>query len=118
VTAKTVLVVDDERYIVDLLADLLEEEGYTVRRAYDGAAAWREITRETPDLVLTDVMMPGLDGLSLASRLIETYSQVPVILMSAAVTPRNPGITFIAKPFDIDRMLTTISQMLTESHTA
>jgi len=38
--------------------------------------------------------------------------------MSAAVTPRNPGITFIAKPFDIDRMLTTISQMLTESHTA
>ena len=108
----TILVVDDERYIVDLLADLLEEEGYTVRRAYDGLAALADIEKAKPDLVVADVMMPRLDGLSLASTLQERGTSIPIILMSAAVTPRNAGMMFIAKPFDIEVMLDSIKQIV------
>jgi len=105
----TVLVVDDEQYIVDLLAELLEEEGYAVRRAYDGVAALESITIEPPDLVLSDVMMPRMDGLALVARLRERGFSIPIILMSAAVTPRTQDTTFVAKPFDIDHILGVIA---------
>lgn len=108
----TVLVVDDEHYIVDLLADLLEEEGYRVDRAYDGVDALEAIARSAPDVVVADVMMPRLDGLSFVGRLRERGDPIPVVLMSAAVTPRNPGVTFVAKPFDIDHMLSVIADIL------
>jgi DNA-binding response OmpR family regulator len=107
-----VLVVDDEHYIVDLLADLLEEEGYRVDRAYDGIDALEAIERRAPDVVVADVMMPRLDGLSFVSRLRERGDPIPVVLMSAAVTPRNPGVAFVAKPFDIDHMLSVIAEIL------
>jgi len=110
---EVVLVVDDEHYIVDLLADLLEEEGYQVRRAYDGLAALTEIEREVPDLVIADIMMPRLDGLQLVARLRQQHAGIPVILMSAAVaSPRQPGTVFVAKPFDIDDILAIVSRVV------
>lgn len=105
----TVLIVDDEQYIVDLLAELLEEEGYAVRRAYDGLAALESVTSNPPDLILSDVMMPKMDGLALVNRLRERGFSIPVVLMSAAVTPRTHDTTFIPKPFDIDHMLGVIA---------
>lgn len=111
-TVPTVLVVDDERYIVDLLTELLEEEGYRVERAYDGEAALAIAERNAPDLVLADVMMPKMDGLSLAAKLHERLGSIPIILMSAAVRPRNPGIAFIEKPFDIDEILDIVDQLI------
>lgn len=111
--ATTVLIVDDEHYIVDLLADLLEEEGYEVRRAYDGLMALEAVERNMPDLIIADVMMPRLDGISLISRVHEQNPKLPVILMSAAtVDPGRPGIRFIAKPFDIDYVLNTVAQAI------
>ena len=108
-----VLVVDDEHYIVDLLADLLEEEGYRVRRAYDGIAALAEIEREVPSLVIADIMMPRLDGIALAARVRERYAGLPIILMSAAMAnPRQPGTAFVAKPFDIDDILDVVARTL------
>lgn len=107
-----ILVVDDEGPIVSLLTEVLEDEGYMVRFAIDGRAALDEIDRQTPDLVVADVMMPRLDGLSLASQLQRRMPPLPVILMSAAVTPRSQGISFIAKPFDIDYLLDMISRIL------
>jgi DNA-binding response OmpR family regulator len=111
----TVLVVDDERYIVDLLADLLEEEGYDVERAYDGIGALEVIDHQTPDLVLADVMMPRLDGLALVRTMRERGLAVPIILMSAAVTPRYSDVTFLPKPFDIDHVLNLIANALPEA---
>ncbi len=111
---RTVLVVDDERYIVDLLADLLGEEGYGVRRAYDGAAALEIIERDAPDLILADVMMPHVDGLALVSQLRDRGLKTPIILMSAAVTPRYADVTFLPKPFDIDHVLEVIARELTD----
>jgi len=107
-----VLVVDDERYIVDLLSDLLEDEGYRVDRAYDGVAALEQISRHQPDLVVADVMMPRLDGLSLADEINARGLAIPIILMSAAVTPRTDHVAFIPKPFDIDAMLGLIERLL------
>jgi DNA-binding response OmpR family regulator len=103
-----VLVADDERNIVDFLTDLLEDEGYEVIQAFDGEMALAEIDRTSPDLVIADVMMPRLDGLSLLRKLEERGKDIPVILMSAAVTPRSTSATFVPKPFDIDTMLSVI----------
>ena len=109
-----VLVVDDERYIVDLLSDLLEDEGYQVDRAYDGVAALEQIGRHQPDLVVADVMMPRLDGLSLADEINARGLGIPIILMSAAVTPRTDHVAFIPKPFDIEAMLGLIERLLSD----
>ncbi|MGH2533159.1 MAG: response regulator [Thermomicrobiales bacterium] len=106
---RTVLVVDDERFIVDLLAEVLAEEGYAVRRAYDGEAALRDIDHAPPDLVLSDVAMPRVNGLELARRVQDRG--IPVILMSAAVSdPRTPGVGFITKPFDLDQILEMVAE--------
>lgn len=106
------LVVDDEHNIVDLLTDLLEGElGLRVLRAYDGLTALETFEQTRPDLVIADIMMPRLDGLSLAKRLREQYA-AKIILMSAAVTPRTSEFAYIAKPFDINELLDLVSDML------
>src|SRR5699024_115374 len=106
------LIVDDERHIVDLLEDLFRDEGYHVRRAYDGLAALASLDRGMPDLVIADVMMPRLDGLSLYNRIRERSDDLPVILMSAAVTPRAIDATFVPKPFDIETLLDLVEEKL------
>ncbi len=101
----TALVVDDEFYIVDLLADILADEGFRVLRAYDGLGALA-IAEETPvDLVVADVMMPKMDGIALALKLRQRYATMRIVLMSAAVTQVPAGFEFIAKPFDINELL-------------
>ncbi len=109
---QTILVVDDERFIVSLLTEILEEEGYLVRIANDGEAALRMIDLARPDLVVADIMMPRLDGLTLAARIRTSTRPIPVILMSAAVTPRSNGVSFIPKPFDIDDLLVAVGRIL------
>lgn len=103
-----VVVADDERNIVDFLTDLLQDEGYQVIQAFDGAMVLDVMTHTTPDLVIADVMMPRLDGLSLLRELEKRGADVPVILMSAAVTPRSTTATFLPKPFDIETMLSLV----------
>lgn len=109
---QTILVVDDERFIVSLLTEILEEEGYLVRIANDGEAALQEIAAARPDLVVADIMMPRLDGLTLAATIRSWQQPIPVILMSAAVTPRSQGVSFIPKPFDIDDLLIAVGNIL------
>jgi CheY-like chemotaxis protein len=109
------LVVDDEHNIVELLTDLLEGElGLQVLRAYDGLAALEAFERLRPDLVIADIMMPRLDGLTLARRLRDRFAARKIILMSAAVTPRTTEFAYIAKPFDISQMIELVSDMLHE----
>lgn len=107
-----VLVVDDEWRIVDLLADLLEDEGYEVIRAYDGAGALESLAESEPDLVIADVMMPRLDGLALTAEIRRRGMTMPVILMSAVVRPRANNVIFVPKPFDIDAVLALIEHTL------
>ncbi len=108
---KTILVVDDEQAIVFMIAELLEDEGYAVRPFFDSRMALDSVDREVPDLVVSDVMMPGIDGIAIAVAL--RRRGIPVILMSAVVGHRTvPGVPFIPKPFDLDCFLDVVTHAL------
>lgn len=110
--APLVLVVDDERHIVALLTELLEDEGYHVMSAYDGVDALELVRAHAPDLVLADIMMPRMDGLALLNSLHESNAVLPVVLMSAAVTPLTHEVPYISKPFDLEELLNVLAHEL------
>ncbi|HEV2529566.1 MAG TPA: response regulator [Thermomicrobiales bacterium] len=115
-----ILVVDDEPTICEFIQEFLEDEGYWPVCAHNGAEALQHIHRTRPDLVLMDIMMPGLDGREVVRQLQEhpTYSAIPVILMSAAVRwdeAVDGPIQFISKPFDLERLLRMINQTISHS---
>lgn len=100
-----ILVVDDDREIVAAITKNLEAEGYVVFQAYDGLQALELMTRETIHLVLLDIMMPNLDGLS-ATMKIREKKNIPIILLSAKSEDSDKvlGLTmgaddYITKPF-------------------
>ncbi|MBW3633022.1 MAG: response regulator [Chloroflexi bacterium] len=110
VTPPTVLVVDDEPAIREVVACMLEDEGYAVRQATDGLEALQEMEAEEIDLVLSDVKMPGLDGAGLVQGLRRRRLAVPVVLMSAVSTGVDlPGVPFLPKPFESERLLSTVA---------
>lgn len=77
-----ILVVDDEKPIVDILQFNLEREGYQVMTAFDGEEALLKAEKENPDLILLDIMLPKIDGFQVC-RKIRTFSQVPIIMLTA-----------------------------------
>ena len=100
-----VLVVDDDRQIVRAIALLLEKEGYQVCRAYDGMEALRILAEQPVRLIIMDVMMPRLDGLS-AMMKIRERKNLPIIILSAKTedTDKVLGLSmgaddYVAKPF-------------------
>jgi CheY-like chemotaxis protein len=113
----TVLVVDDDPAIVDVLGELLADEGFAVHTARDGQQALARALESPPDLILTDLMMPYLDGRELLTRLREhpRTVHVPVLLMSAAGQRRDADEfdAFVAKPFDIDELIAELRRRLT-----
>jgi CheY-like chemotaxis protein len=115
---KTILVVDDEASLRQILTDYLVEEGYTVLSAGDGLGALEQLNTGTPNLVITDFMMPRLDGLDLihGMRARPHLQAVPVILASAAaVSPiltELGRVTFLRKPYDLDILGTIIGDAL------
>ena len=113
-----ILVVDDEVNIVDLVVDLLQDEGYTVHSALNGAEALRLIAEQRPALILMDMYMPQMTGLTLLEHLHDQgIFDIPVILMTAS--PRvaqefsaNVTVDYLAKPFDIEELLSCVSRYL------
>lgn len=108
----TILVIDDEPAILALVQDILEDEGYTVLVAADGEHGLIHAQRTPPHLVLTDLMLPGLDGYTLCRtlRAEARTAQIPVIAMSAAYRPQA-GVAFdaiLVKPFEIVTLLNLI----------
>lgn len=119
----TVLVVDDEPVLRAIVRDVLVEAGYTVVEAADGRAMLELVKRNRPDLVLMDVMMPGLDGREAyrALRGRADLRSVPVVMMSAAVHPNglDPTIAaFLPKPFALDQLLATVVRFIGHPTTA
>lgn len=115
----TVLVIDDEDYVADMLASALEIEGYTVHLAYNGRDGLALAQTLRIDLVIIDIMMPYMNGITLIAELrkLDHTLDVPIILISAGARPRQqlPGITFLPKPFDLDHMLELIATTLESS---
>lgn len=105
-----VLIVDDDEGIRSSLRWALEDEGFVVREAGDGITAIEEVRREPPDVVVLDLMLPGMDGFECCRRL-RTYSDVPVVVISArgrtddVVAGLEAGADdYIRKPFDVPEL--------------
>ncbi len=108
-----VLVVDDERPIVDLLCMLLEDEGFDVTGETAGQDALEMLHCEHPDVIITDVMMPGMTGYELARAAKEIDPDVRVVIMSAVTEP--PGhlrYPFLSKPFDLSEVVDVVDAQL------
>ncbi len=111
----TVLVVDDEPAIGDLLEEVLDSVGYRVVRAANGRSALAVARREHPVLVLTDRMMPEVDGVEFVRRLRSSpiTRHIPVVLMSSTRPDRETmgDIPFLAKPFELDDLIRTVEDL-------
>jgi DNA-binding response OmpR family regulator len=114
----TVLVVDDEPVVRDVVARYLERDGYETLEAADGEAAKRILERETPALVVLDVMLPGIDGLELCRWIRET-SDTPVVLLTALGEEheRIAGLElgaddYVTKPFSPRELAIRVSNIL------
>ena len=113
----TILVVDDDVYIGDLLETVLTGAGYGVLRAYSGTEALMVLREHRPDLVLLDLMLPGLSGEEVLARIRE----IPVIALSAKVGVQDKvdvllggAADYMTKPFDIPELLARIAVRLRE----
>jgi CheY-like chemotaxis protein len=110
---RTILVVDDDPRIREILTEVLSAEGYGVCQAGDGVMALQVLATTAPDLVLSDMRMPRLDGIGLAGRLTRREPPIPIILMSGSGSATaSDAVPFIAKPFGVAELLTTISTVL------
>lgn len=112
---QTILVVDDEHDITEVLAEVFDQEGYRVQRADNGRQVLDTIERDPPDVIITDVMMPVIDGVTLTRHLRDRGDQTPVVLMSAAFRDLAlPGVRFVPKPFNLDHILRTVASAMVE----
>jgi len=116
------LVVDDEPNIRDLLAESLRFAGFEVVTASDGLEAVAAATRERPDLVVLDVMMPGIDGFEVVRRLRAEGTRVPVLFLTArddkadAITGLTVGgDDYVTKPFSLGEVVARIRALLRRS---
>jgi len=106
--AKTVLIVDDEKKIVDILSFNLKKEGFEITEAYDGKAALEQYAKKRPDLILLDVMLPLLDGFEVCKRIRRNDRKTPIIMLTAREeeTDKVLGLDlgaddYITKPFSV-----------------
>jgi DNA-binding response OmpR family regulator len=116
-----ILVVDDEPLYVRLLKVNLEQEGYQITSASDGVVALEAITHDMPDLIILDVVMPKLDGITVMQRL-RQFSNVPVILLTALgeeqdrVNGLNIGADdYVVKPFSATELVARVKAVLRRS---
>jgi DNA-binding response OmpR family regulator len=115
---KNVLIVDDNRDILDLLQIILEMEGYRVSCLDDGSCLTDAILSDVPNLILLDIMLGPLDGRDLCEALNRNpqTSQIPIIMISASHENLTSGgkvcrpDAFISKPFDIDYLTATVAR--------
>ena len=115
-TKGKILLVDDEPSILKILSIKLRVSGYQIITALNGNEALKLIKSEKPDLVLLDVIMPGMDGFEVLQKL-RVFSKLPVIIVSARPEYSKQAINlganaFISKPFDIDELLKKIEYLL------
>jgi phosphate regulon transcriptional regulator PhoB len=121
---KKVLVVDDEKDIVELISYNLEGEGYSILKAYDGRRALDSIRQDKPDLVILDLMMPEVSGMEVCRRIrgIPETAGLPIIMLTAKSEPidRILGLEigaddYITKPFHVQELIARVRAVLRRS---
>jgi two-component system response regulator PilR (NtrC family) len=118
----SILVVDDELSMREFLKILLEKEGYDVTTAAEASSALELFDNQEFDLILSDIKMPGIGGLSLLEKIKETDSSVPVIMITAYASPENAvfamksgAFDYITKPFKVDEIIKIIKSAISAS---
>jgi len=121
-TAIRAVVVDDEDSLTDLLSMALRYEGWEVRLASDGQQALTTIREFRPDVIVLDIMMPGLDGLSVLTRLRADGIQTPILFLTAkdSLEDRIAGLTvggddYVTKPFSLEELVARLRALLRRS---
>lgn len=122
---KKILIVDDEKDIVETLKFLLESEGLNCITAYDGEEALNKAKTENPDLVILDVMLPKINGYKVC-RLLKfdiKYKKIPILMVTARSQDEDKVIgeetgadEYITKPFDIEELVATVKKYLNSSN--
>lgn len=115
-----ILIVDDEAYIRALVSAILEQAGYIPVAASDGHEALRKLEQQGPfDLIVSDIMMQGMDGITLLDRVRGNFPQVPTILVTgvndvavAMAAIRKGAYDYILKPFERDQLLSTVGRAI------
>lgn len=109
---RTIAIVDDDIHIGDMLSEVLKREGYAVLRAYSGTEALYLLSQNKPDLVLLDLMLPGLSG----EEVLPHIENTPVIVLSAKVDVQDKvnllqggAVDYITKPFDINELIARVA---------
>jgi DNA-binding response OmpR family regulator len=117
--AQRILIVEDQADVAELIEVVLKGEGYTVAVAPDGAQGLMLARDWNPDLILMDVMLPGVDGGALIARLRDEAgtSDIPIVAMSASSTLRErteelEADALLSKPFDVDALLVQVQFLL------
>ena len=115
-TKKKVLVVDDERAILTVLSIKLRISGYDVVTASNGEQALGLVESTCPDIMLLDVIMPGMDGFEVLEK-VRATSRLPIIVFSARPENAQKALSlganyFLAKPMDVDEMVRRIGRLL------
>lgn len=117
-TRKRVLVVDNEATIREMLALILDAEGYDVDQAIDGGEALTAIARRRPDVILLDMKMPGVDGYEFAQRYDRSaLPQVPIVVITAAQSAQQAAADvhacgYLGKPFGVDELVERVSECI------
>ncbi len=118
--APLILIVDDNQDLAENLAEILDDRGYRVQVALDGSQALAWLATETFSLVISDLRMPGLDGVQVLERIRVHWPSLPVILMTAyapddllarAADGGSEADAFFAKPLDLDRLLASVATL-------
>jgi DNA-binding NtrC family response regulator len=119
----SILVVDDELLIRDLLYDFFLGQGWQVSIAENGEKALEILRTKEIDLVLADIKMPQMDGLTLTSEVKESFPDIPVVLMtgypsveSAVAALRNKAADYVTKPFNINQLFKLIDAKVKEKN--
>jgi phosphate regulon transcriptional regulator PhoB len=123
-TIKKILVADDEKDIVELIAYNLEQEGFAVCKAFDGRKAWETVNAEKPDLVILDLMMPAMPGMEVC-RMIRRQAEtaaIPIIMLTAKSDPVDKILgleigadDYITKPFHVRELIARVRAVLRRS---
>ena len=114
---RKVLLVEDDPVSRAMLSRLMQQEGWVVIEAENGRVALERMARERPDVILLDLMMPGMDGWEFRAAQLKkaALASIPVVVVKAANVashgmPTLPDVEILRKPFDLDRLLTVIER--------
>ena len=113
-----ILIVEDEKMLAEILSDTLSDRNFEVHLAYDGIQALESIKKETFDVIVSDIMMPNLDGYTLAKRLRNNGCKTPILFLTALSTTEDVvkgfemgGNDFLKKPFAIDELIVRVKAL-------